>query len=103
VTALGAAGCQHKTAILGRHARAETVAALANQVRRLKGALHRGSPSDGARTTSGFEGLQLEARPLRAVAGQVNAAHAISCNISPGSDGQLFQSPFGGNFLINAA
>jgi hypothetical protein len=103
MTALGAAGSQHKTAILGRHARAETVAALANQVRRLKGALHRGSPSDGARTTSGFEGLQLEARPLRAVAGQVNAAHAISCNISVVQCAQMFQTDAAGPIWINAA
>jgi hypothetical protein len=33
------------------------VAALANQVRRLKGALHRGSPKNVTRTPDGFEGL----------------------------------------------
>ena len=41
---LGAAGCQHQTAAFGGHAGAETVAALADQVRRLVSALHRGSP-----------------------------------------------------------
>ena len=49
-------GSQNKAAVLGGHTGTEAVPTLANQVRRLKGALHRGSPSDVTRTPSGFEG-----------------------------------------------
>jgi hypothetical protein len=110
VTALGAACGQHQTAILGRHARTEPVAALANQVRGLKRALHRGSPSDAqtpADDPTGFEGLQLEARPLRAVLAQVNAGNAFSCkkspHLSPDVAGDMFQNPDFPGELINAA
>jgi hypothetical protein len=60
--ALGAAGCQHKTATLGCHTSAKAVTAGANQVRRLKSALHRGLHQTGVDPVDSTR--KLEARPL---------------------------------------
>lgn len=74
LAALGATRGQHKTPTFGGHTGAKAVAACAYKVRRLKRALHSGTPSDVARNPSKIRAPYLfEARSLGAGQGEVNS------------------------------
>jgi hypothetical protein len=103
VTALGAACGQDQTAVLGGHARTKAVAALANQVRRLKGALHRGSPSDLTRTRMDSKARNLKPVLYGRSSPKSTQAEGISCNISQCDAGKCFIPPGKGPLRIKAA
>jgi hypothetical protein len=98
VTAFGATCGQNKTTALGRHARTETMATLAHQVRRLKCAFHRDSPvnyrpnpakdSKAARSRPSFTGgFRASQRKPGENGGKKAVAKAAQkgrfCNLSP--------------------
>jgi hypothetical protein len=60
LAAFGAARGQNQTAAFGSHARTETVAAGANEVRRLKSALHRGLHQTGALILADSKAVNLK-------------------------------------------
>lgn len=81
MTALGATCGQNEATILGGHARAEPVAALTNEVRRLKCALHRGLHQDVPKPLLDSRAGNSEVRSLRAGGAQVNAGFVVLSQI----------------------
>jgi hypothetical protein len=81
MTAFGATRSQNKTATFGRHTCTKAMAALANQIRRLKCALHSDLPQTVARTHVGFEGGNFEPVLYAWISGLSTQAVRKTCNI----------------------